>query len=320
MADPFTQRFLVKAEAPLNSEKVFQDDISTVIKVNYDGNPFFPAELEQERVEDKAKLSAALYQHVWEGSTYDEVDNSIIELAWFEAAIDLADRFKVRPSGSVVCGFDPSDMGGDDSGLVVRHGPVLLELGLKSTGDVSDKLDWAVEATNKHNADVFIYDGDGLGLGLGREVDRQLGHRSTSIQRFHGGEVPDEADAMYDGHRSNRDAFFNRRAQAYWLVRDRFYKSYRMSQGEYVDPDECIFLRSDMPLIDQLRAEVCRIPRKPNAHGKIQIMPKEQMAKEPYCLPSPNLADALVYSFAVTDHLYGEFNKPIEYEMDASYI
>ena len=42
--------------------------------------------------------------------------------------------------------------------------------------------------------------------------------------------------------------------------------------------------------------EICRIPVVPNQNGKIQLMSKVQMAKPPLNLPSPNLADALVYS------------------------
>ena len=58
------------------------------------------------------------------------------------------------------------------------------------------------------------------------------------------------------------------------MLRDRFYKSYQLSQGEYIDPDECIFLDPDM-LVER-PVEVCRIPRKPNAHGKIQLMTKSE--------------------------------------------
>jgi phage terminase large subunit len=123
---------------------------------------------------------------------------------------------------------------------------------------------------------------------------------------------------MYDGHRTNKDAFYNRRAQAYWSLRDRFYKSYQLSQGEYIDPDECIFLDADMPNLSALRSEVCRIPRKPNAHGKIQLMTKSEMAKPPLNLPSPNLADALAYAFSISDDLvYTGWNKPIEYKQTA---
>ena len=134
---------------------------------------------------------------------------------------------------------------------------------------------------------------------------------------FHGGETPENPDSLYD-HRTQRQAFFNRRAQAYWKLRDRFYKSFQLSQGEYVDPDECIFLDPDMPNLSALRAEVCRIPRKPNSSGRIQLLSKTEMAKPPHNLPSPNMADALAYAFSVDDDLnYETWGRPIEYQQSA---
>jgi hypothetical protein len=57
-----------------------------------------------------------------------------------------------------------------------------------------------------------------------------------------------------------------------------------------------ISLSSDISTLDQLRAEVCRIPLKRNNNGKIQIMSKLEMAKKPYQLPSPNMGDSLMMS------------------------
>ena len=317
-ADPLTERFLKGRMLTLRQEGIYRDETHTIVRANYTENPYFPAELEIERKKDKATLSDAEYEHIWEGQTLDEVDTSIIIPDWFNAAVGLADQVKVRPSGAKVVSHDVSDLGKDDKAVVVRHGPVILKVAAKSDGTASDGLDWAIQHVDDFSADTFIWDSDGIGLGLAREVERQLGPRNVRTVPFHGGERPDNPDAMYDHHRSNKDAFYNRRAQAYWLLRDRFYKSYQLSQGEYVDPDECIFLDPDMPNLSALRAEVCRIPRKPNAHGKIQLMTKAEMAKPPLNLPSPNLADALAYCFSISDDLtYTTWSKPIEYKTTA---
>ena len=317
-ADPLTERFLKGRMLTLRQDGIYRDETHTIVRANYSENPYFPVELEIERQKDKATLSDAEYEHVWEGQTLDEVDTSIIIPDWFNAAIGLADQVKVRPSGAKVVAHDVSDLGKDDKAVVVRHGPVILKVDAKSDGTASDGLDWAIQHVDDFGADTFIWDSDGIGLGLAREVERQLGPRNVRTVPFHGGERPDDPDAMYDGHRTNKDAFYNRRAQAYWQLRDRFYKSYQLSQGEYIDPDECIFLDPDMPNLSALRAEVCRIPRKPNAHGKIQLMTKSEMAKPPLNLPSPNLADALAYAFAINDDLsYTGWNKPIEYQQTA---
>ena len=51
-------------------------------------------------------------------------------------------------------------------------------------------------------------------------------------------------------------------------------------KGEYINPAEMISLSSEIKCMDQLRAEVCRIPLKPNSNGKIQILSKVEMAKK----------------------------------------
>ena len=316
-ADPFTEKFLKGRMGHLRLHGEFADELHTIVRCNYSENPYFPPELELERKRDQLMLSDAEYRHVWEGETLDEVDNSIILADWFNAAIGLDQHVKVRPSGARVVAHDVADSGPDAKAVVVRHGPVVLQLGLKDDGTASEGLDWAIQHCDDYSADAFIWDADGIGLGLAREVERQLGPRNVSIHQFHGGERPENPDAMYDGHRSNKDAFYNRRAQAYWTLRDRFYKSYQLSQGEYIDPDECIFLNENLPHLSQLRSEVCRIPRKPNANGKIQLMTKSEMAKPPLSLPSPNLGDALAYAFAVQDYITGSWAEPIRFSQTA---
>ena len=312
-ADPFTQSFLRGRETILRVEGVYEDELHTIIRANYDANPYFPAELDLERRRDKKMLSSAEYAHVWLGETFDEVESSIILPDWFDAAVGLSEKIKVRPSGARVVSHDVADQGADAKAVVVRHGPCILDLGLKSDGTASDGLDWAIDHVERYSADTFVWDADGIGLGLAREVERQLGPRLVNYVPFHGGNSPANPDAMYDNHRRMKDAFYNRRAQVYWQLRDRFYKAYQASQGEYMPSDELIFLSEDLPHLQQLRSEVCRIPRKPNAHGKIQLMTKSEMAKPPLSLPSPNLADALAYAFVVQDEIQSSWGKPIAY-------
>jgi phage terminase large subunit len=313
-ADPFTETFLKGRESILRSEGVFEDELHTIVRANYDVNPFFPAELELERRRDQKSLPPAIYEHVWNGETLDTVENSLILTEWFDAALEIGERIKYRDSGSRVCGHDVADSGRDAKAVVVRHGARVLDMGLKHDGTASDGLDWAFDYVNRYHCDSFVYDQDGIGLGLAREVERGLGNRNITISPFRGGESPRDPDAYYDGHRKNRDAFYNRRAQAFWDVRERFWKTYQALDGEFHDPDDLIFLDPDHPLISQLRSELCRLPLKPHAGGKILIMPKTEMAKPPLSLPSPNLADAFAYAFTVQDFLQGSWSEPIAYQ------
>jgi phage terminase large subunit len=73
----------------------------------------------------------------------------------------------------------------------------------------------------------------------------------------------------------------------------RFYNTWlAVEKKQYIDPDTIISISSDIKLIDKLRSEICRIPRKPNGTGKIQLMSKKEM-KDKYDIDSPGMADCL---------------------------
>jgi phage terminase large subunit len=72
--DSTSQRFI---ESP--------PDDSVVIKINYDGNPYFPDTLDQERKRDQERLDPATYAHIWEGAYAENT-----------AAQVFADKVKVR--------------------------------------------------------------------------------------------------------------------------------------------------------------------------------------------------------------------------------
>ena len=96
-----------------------------------------------------------------------------------------------------------------------------------------------------------------------------------------------------DKPKTNADTFYNKRAQYYMKLAQRFYNTWlAVEKGKYIDPDAIISISSDIKLIDKLRSEVCRIPRKNNGSGKIQLMSKKEM-KDKHDIDSPNMADCL---------------------------
>jgi len=299
-ADPFSQRFIKPFEKELRRDGFYEDDLHLIIWINYTDNPLFPDVLNQEREHDEKTLSRALYRHIWHGEYYDEVDNTIVPVEWFDAAIDAHTKLGFEPSGAVIAAHDPSDEGGDAKGFCVRKGSVILDVREKTTGDVADGMDWALHLSDKRQIDHFVWDCDGLGVSLKRQVDSELRGKRVEYFMFKGSEAAEDPKEIYcdkdkTGGKSNKDTFLNKRAQYYWRLRDRFYSTYRaVVKGEYVDPEEMISLSSSIKCLDQLRSEVCRIPLKRNNNGKIQIMTKLEMSKKPYELPSPNLADSLM--------------------------
>tara|TARA_R110000822_G_scaffold27674_7_gene82369 strand:- start:986 stop:2434 length:1449 start_codon:yes stop_codon:yes gene_type:complete len=305
--DPFSMRFIVPFQKELERDGIYEDDMHLVIKMNWRDNPWH-GELEQQRLWDYSNLSRAKYDHIWEGAFNDSVEDSIIEAEWFDAAIDSHIKLGFKPKGAVIASHDPSDSG-DARGYAVRHGSVFLGVSERTEGDVNDGCDWATTKAIEDGADVFTWDCDGLGISLKRQVSESLKSKKIDLVMFKGSESPDDKTRAYQPidnvvahkERTNEDTFRNKRAQYYWRLRDRFYNTYRaVVKGEYVDPDDLISLSSDIKCLMQLRSEVCRIPRKPNPSGHIQIMTKREM-KDRLKIQSPNLADSLMMAMVEPD-------------------
>lgn len=307
-ADPISQRFIEPFRAIVERDGYYEDDLHYIVKINYHDNPWFPDSLEQERQFDKENMSSAMYDHVWLGEYNDTIEGAIIMPEWFDSAIDAHLALGFKPQGKKILSHDPSDEGADDKALAIRHGSVLLDVDLLTTGDSADGIDWAVERALDERCDLFNWDCDGLGVSLKRQVKEQLNGKQIDYTMFKGSEGVDRPDELYnepgrkkdsERERTNKEIFRNKRAQYAWALRDRFFNTHRaITKGEYIDPDKMISISSDIKLIHKLKSEVCRIPKKHNGNGYIQIMSKPEMKK--LKIKSPNLFDSCMMSMCVT--------------------
>lgn len=307
--DPFSKRFIVPYLNDLLTKGYYEDDLHYIVVVNWRDNPWWNEEQERLRKWDHEHLSRAKYDWIWEGKFLDVVENSIILPEWFDAAIDAHKKLGFKPKGKKIVSHDPSDLGPDAKGLCYRHGSVFLDVQASEFGDVNEGLDWATEYATNKGAGVFIWDADGLGLSLRRQVSDNFIGQDVAQEAFRGSQSVDTPEQVYEPIDDNaarpirnEDMFKNKRAQYYWQLRDRFYKTYRaVEHGEYHDPDQLISLSSDIKDMDALRSEVCRIPRKPNGNGLIQILSKPEMRK--LDIPSPNMSDAMMMCLAIPDRI-----------------
>jgi phage terminase large subunit len=297
--DPFSQRFIVPFMEHLDRYGYYSDDLHLIIKINWRDNPWH-GELEPERQWDYEHKSRAEYDHIWEGAFNDTVENSIIDAEWFDAAIDAHLRLGWKPRGAKKVAHDPSDTGKDTKGLVLNHGNVILDVRENDSGDVNEGCDWAIDYAISVGADMFVWDCDGLGVSLRRQVSEAFAGTRTQWVMFKGSESPSRPEEVYQPDvlagraqaRKNKDTFKNKRAQRYWQLRDRFYATYRaVVKGEYIDPSRLISISSKIKCLTQFRSEICRIPKKANGQGFIQIMRKDEM-KNNLKIASPNLADS----------------------------
>ncbi len=316
--DPFSKRFIVPFKAHLDKHGFYEDAMHLIIMMNWRDNPWH-GELEQQRLWDYENLSRAKYDHIWEGAFNDSVEDSIIEAEWFDAAVDAHIKLGFKPRGARVVSHDPSDLGDDPKGLCLRQGSVILDVMQKDNLDVNDGCDWATDYAIENDADLFTWDCDGMGISLKRQVAQAFDGKKIEYEMFRGSEGVDAPDEIYEPvkgedkkkARTNKQTFRNKRAQFSWKLRDRYYRTYRaVEKGEYIDPDMLISISSGIEDLEQLRSETCRIPRKANGNGFIQIMTKVEM-KSKYKIASPNLFDSTFMSLMLPGIKKQKEHKPL---------
>lgn len=300
------KKWLARAEKELAKCGYYEDDLLMVVEMNYTDMPvdwFKFSGLEEERLDDKQKMSGAQYRHKWGGAYLETVENAIIQPEWFDAAIDAHIKLGFEGRGAIVAAHDPSDNGegADPRGYAARHGSVVFDVDENTTHDVNDACDWAVGKAIAAKADHFEWDCDGLGVTLKRQVKLALDGKRIEYHMFKGSEGVEDPGKIYQGstdsdrqkEKTNKETFKNKRAQYYIRLADRFYNAYRaVVKKEWVDPDAMISISSDIEDLMGLKSEVCRIPLKDNASGLIQVLSKPEMKK--LGIESPNRADCLM--------------------------
>lgn len=273
-------------------------------QINYSDNPFF-TETSRMQMEAMKEEDEELYEHIWLGQPNADSEQAIIKPSWISAAVDAHERLGFDPEGSRRVGQDVADEGKDTSALCFAHGPVVIDLDEWSKGDTDFTATKAYHYATDNRADMLVYDSIGVGAGVKAALNRLRAaeaetpyYRETfAIRGFNAGGGVVHPEHNYMDGKTNGDMFHNIKAQAWWALRDRFYKTYRAVNGlaEY-DPDELISLSSDLPHLDKLKAELSRPRVDYGDTGKVKVESKKDMSKRG--IPSPNLADALVMCFA----------------------
>ena len=268
---------------------------SIVLKANYDINlhfadtPLLADMLEcKERDED-------LYRHIWLGEPVADSELAIIKPSWIEAAIDAHEKLGFSAAGRRILGFDVADEGDDANATVLRYGSVVTDMQQWRGQDVIYSADKVYLYAQEQNIDRIVYDNIGVGAGVKAQFRRKNGKVQTL--GFNAGGAVYKPDAKYTDDKKNRDMFANIKAQAWWMVRDRFYKTWRaVHHGDSYTEDQLISLSSSLHELEYLTAELSRPQVDYDQNGRVKVESKKDMKKRG--IPSPNRADALVMAFA----------------------
>ncbi len=283
----------------INKNGFYEDDYIYTAKVNYWNNPYFGEPLKTEMERCKAS-NYKEYLHIWCGEPKVEYDDSIIMAEWVDAAKDAHKKLPhLKAIGELVTSFDPADTGKDAKGLTHRHGSIILQVLQKKDGDLDDAIAWAFDEAFEKRSEILVYDSVGVGAGVKVGLKERILNKPIIVHGFGGADAPTKG--KYKDDKKNEDVFLNKRAQYWWLLRDRLENTYRaVEKGEYFDPRTMISISSEIKDFEQLKSELVRQQRKRTSGSRlIQLVSKAEMKKQG--IPSPNMADSLVMSFAIDD-------------------
>lgn len=235
------------------------------------------------------------------------VQNTIINAEWIEAAIDAhfhIPALQVPPSADWMAGLDLADQGGDLNALTLRQGVILRHAeawGDRDPGVTTRKVIGGLREQGRRGIKVQ-YDCIGIGATVKSEWNRLIEsgevepdecymvpwHAGASVVVPFGRVVPDDPESA-----TNRDFFGNMKAQAWWSMRTRLYKTWRArTYGDVYEYDELISIDSSMPaaMLHTLRKELAQVTRK---EGSLKFV----VDKQPSGTRSPNVADSAVQAF-----------------------
>lgn len=230
------------------------------------------------------------------------VEGVLIPTAWVQACIDAHVRLGIKPSGQRGASLDVADEGKDDNALCGTHGVVVeyLERWSGKGSDVFATTQRAFRICDDKGYEVLEYDSDGLGVGVRGDaaVINEKRAKKIRVAPFRGSGALDRPSAEDIPGRKNEDMFGNRKAQAWWAVRDRVERTYKwVVEGIPCDPDDILSISSACPHYRDLVTEMSR----PTVVWS-RVTNKMLIDKSPDGTKSPNLADALMIRFSAPKH------------------
>lgn len=281
---------------------------NTIVRhINFNENPFL-SNTALAVIEDKRRRDPDSFAHIYEGMPRADDDSSVIKASWVEAAIDAHKLLNIDVTGRGYLGFDVADAGKDKCALIYRKG--ILASWCDEWKAKEDEL--LKSATRTYNEacrlDAFVvYDSTGVGAGAGAKLNELNQEHKLNIKhnKFVAGGGVIDPEKEYQPKRKNKDFFANAKAQAWWLVADRFRLTYQVIQaiknGTEVPKhniDDLISISSDIPNLHRLKVELSIPHRAEDRLGRVMVESKQDLAKRD--VKSPNLADAFIMAYAPT--------------------
>ncbi len=220
-----------------------------------------------------------IYQNRVEGQFAASDEDGVIPLAWVEAANERwqawQDLGAPVPGGRLVVGCDIARFGSDRTALALRRGNYVIEVRVFAQADTMT-TSGRISGLLTQPTDLAVVDVIGLGSGV---YDR-LREQGKPVVAFASSNSSQARD------RSRELGFVNRRAEAWWRLR------------ELLDPAYGATLA--LPPDDQLIGDLCAPRWSISSSGKIAIEAKDDVRKR--LGRSPDIGDAVVMALSVDSY------------------
>ena len=241
----------------------------------------------------------------------------IIQAKWVKAAIDAHSKLDIAINGARMGGFDPADGGLDKNGWCERHGVLLTSADQWADRDPakSARRTLGLCALQKDKITVQ-YDPIGVGASVKGEINglkdrafeaREAGEivsenmmrlldKNINFVAWNAGSTPlNPHDHLNDDPEMplNSAYFQNIKAQGWYMLARRFYKTWMMVEGLGDYPhDELISIDPDLPFLRTLEKELCQ-PVMTQSTGTL----KQMVDKQPEGTASPNIGDSVMMCY-----------------------
>jgi phage terminase large subunit len=230
------------------------------------------------------------YEHTYLGIPLTDDESAVIKRSWLEAAVDADIKLELDLYGARSVGYDVADSGEDKNATAGFNGAVCVDIDeWKAPEDElnqSTKRAWAKVAGGR-----LIYDSIGVGAHVGstlKEMDVKTGYF-----KFNAAAAVVKGKEDYAKGIRNKEKFDNLKAQAWQDVADRLRNTYNaVMKGMEYNPGDLIAIRSDLPHLHRLLAELASPRKSYSKRGLDMIESKDDMKKRG--LSSPNLADSFI--------------------------
>lgn len=221
-------------------------------------------------------IASAVFQNRVGGEFAASDEDGLIPLAWIEAANErwrAWDDAGEKRGYFTAIGVDVADGGGDATVLAPRTGWLVPSLRVTSAEKTMETAGRVAGLLAAHPDAYTVVDTIGVGAGVVARLREQF--VESRVDAFNGAARSDATD------RSGELGFLNRRAHAWWNLR------------ELLDPENDVPLA--LPPDDELTGDLTAPHWKVVSGGKIQIEAKAEIAKR--LGRSPDKGDAVAYAF-----------------------